>query len=141
MYYYVTLVGYTTLVYISIKFFCLVWYLLRTYFLPSLGFVKDLRKYGEWVVVTGATDGIGKQYARQLAKQGFKVVLISRTKEKLEAVAKEIEDDFNVEVRIICFDFTKTTGCNEIEKVIDYLDVGILINNVGMVKDVSYLMK
>lgn len=41
-------------------------------------------------VVTGATDGIGKSYAKLLAKQGFNIILISRTQAKLETVAKEI---------------------------------------------------
>lgn len=41
-------------------------------------------------VVTGSTDGIGKEYARELAKRGINIVLISRTKEKLEKVAHEI---------------------------------------------------
>lgn len=41
-------------------------------------------------VVTGATDGIGKSYAKQLAKQGFNIILISRTQAKLDTVAKEI---------------------------------------------------
>ena len=41
-------------------------------------------------MVTGATDGIGKSYAKLLAKQGFNIILISRTQVKLETVAKEI---------------------------------------------------
>lgn len=41
-------------------------------------------------MVTGATDGIGKEFALQLAKAGFNVVLASRTAEKLKAVAIEI---------------------------------------------------
>jgi len=41
-------------------------------------------------VVTGATDGIGKEYARQLAALGINIVLISRTESKLQTVAKEI---------------------------------------------------
>lgn len=43
-----------------------------------------------FTVVTGATDGIGKEYARELARQGLNLVLISRTKEKLIAVTNEI---------------------------------------------------
>lgn len=43
-----------------------------------------------FAVVTGATDGIGKEYARELACQGLNLVLISRTKEKLIAVTNEI---------------------------------------------------
>lgn len=42
------------------------------------------------LVVTGATDGIGKEFALQLAKKKFNVFLISRTASKLEAAAKDI---------------------------------------------------
>lgn len=43
-----------------------------------------------FAVVTGSTDGIGKAYAKELAKRGMNVVLVSRTLEKLEKVAHEI---------------------------------------------------
>ena len=44
-------------------------------------------------VVTGASDGIGKAYCHELAKQGLNVVLISRTKAKLDAVAEELSEE------------------------------------------------
>ncbi|XP_054358471.1 17-beta-hydroxysteroid dehydrogenase type 3 isoform X3 [Pongo pygmaeus] len=49
-----------------------------------------LRSMGQWAVITGAGDGIGKAYSFELAKRGLNVVLISRTLEKLEAIATEI---------------------------------------------------
>lgn len=55
-----------------------------------LGLGVDVRKLGEWAVVTGGTDGIGKAYAIELAKRGLKIFLLSRNSEKLQAVAKEI---------------------------------------------------
>lgn len=42
------------------------------------------------LVVTGSTDGIGKQYARELARRGLNIVLVSRSQQKLEATAKEL---------------------------------------------------
>ena len=41
-------------------------------------------------VITGATDGIGKEFTLQLAKAGFNVLLVSRSEEKLKATAEEI---------------------------------------------------
>lgn len=50
-------------------------------------------------VITGSTDGIGKQYARELARRGLNVVLVSRSHEKLQATAKEIGKRYCVEKR------------------------------------------
>jgi len=44
---------------------------------------------GEWAVITGASEGIGREYALQLAKAGFNLVLVSRTTANLERVATE----------------------------------------------------
>jgi len=125
-------VGAFTILYVSCKVFAFLWKILRCYVL-ALFFrtTVDLRKYGEWVIVTGATDGIGKEYARQFARRGFNIVLISRTAEKLHRVQKEIEEEFNVATIVIIFDFDKTEGYDRIEAVIKDLDVGILVNNVG----------
>lgn len=51
--------------------------------------------FSNFAVITGSTDGIGREYAKELAKQGINVVLISRTKEKLIAVAEEIGKQIN----------------------------------------------
>jgi len=94
----------------------------------------DVKKLGEWAVITGSTDGIGKAYAFELAKRGLNVVLISRTKQKLEEVAKEIQSkNSNTQVKTIPIDFTQNnTIYSTIRDEIRGLDIGVLINNVGM---------
>ncbi|OMJ86176.1 hypothetical protein SteCoe_12381 [Stentor coeruleus] len=63
-------------------------------------------KYG-WIVITGASDGIGKAIATDLAKKGFKLVLISRSKDKLEKVVNElISLTGNNDIKCIIADFT-----------------------------------
>lgn len=92
-----------------------------------------LKEMGSWAVVTGATDGIGKAYAKALAKKGLNVVLISRTRSKLEEVAKEIEAESKVQTRIVTADFTSGPEIYEgIRAQTADLVVGILVNNVGM---------
>ncbi|CAI9587287.1 unnamed protein product [Staurois parvus] len=84
-------------------------------------------------VVTGATDGIGKAYARELAKRGLDVVLISRTLEKLKKVAAEIEKEFGRKTRVIQVDFTNGSHIyQKIKEELEDLEIGILVNNVGM---------
>ncbi|KAI1638651.1 3-ketoacyl-CoA reductase [Biscogniauxia mediterranea] len=97
----------------------------------------NLRKYGKkgtWAVVTGASDGLGKEYATQLASKGFNLVLVSRTLSKLETLAKELEGKFpGLQTKVLDMDFTadKDEDYERLAALIDGLDVGILINNVG----------
>jgi len=103
-------------------------HLLRFFMIPP----ADLKKYGEWAIVTGCTDGIGQEYARQLAKQGLNMVLISRTLSKLQATAQEIESEYKVKTKVIAVDFTHTDIYDKIGKEIEGLEIGVLVNNVGM---------
>jgi len=88
---------------------------------------------GTWAVVTGATDGIGKGFSVELAKQGMNIVLVSRNMEKLEMVAKEIEEKYEVKTKVVDIDFSKDTNAQvRLEEETGSLDVGILVNNVGV---------
>ena len=63
------------------------------------------RYNGGWVLVTGATNGIGKAYALELAKEGFNILLVSRNQERLDDVAREIRQAANVEVRTVVYNY------------------------------------
>ncbi|XP_011187758.1 very-long-chain 3-oxoacyl-CoA reductase [Zeugodacus cucurbitae] len=98
-----------------------------------LGPKLNIRRMGGWAVITGCTDGIGKAYAKALAKQGFSLVLISRTLSKLEELAKEIENEYKVETKIIDVDFQSGVEIyDKIKARIEGLDIGVLVNNVGI---------
>ncbi|XP_067413340.1 very-long-chain 3-oxoacyl-CoA reductase-like [Emydura macquarii macquarii] len=85
-------------------------------------------------VVTGATSGIGRAYAHELAKRGLNVVLISRSLQKLKQVAAEIEEQHGRSTRVIETDFTQGPEIYEsIQTALQSLEIGILVNNVGMV--------
>uniref|UniRef100_A0AAY4DQU6 Very-long-chain 3-oxoacyl-CoA reductase n=1 Tax=Denticeps clupeoides TaxID=299321 RepID=A0AAY4DQU6_9TELE len=84
-------------------------------------------------VVTGATSGIGRAYANELARRGMDIVLISRSAEKLRQVAGDIESRFGRKTRVIQTDFTEGPSIYAaIEGGLQGLDIGILVNNVGM---------
>ncbi|XP_022229141.2 hydroxysteroid dehydrogenase-like protein 1 [Drosophila obscura] len=90
-------------------------------------------RFGEWAAITGSSDGIGKEYAKELARQGINVVLIARNQEKLQAVVKEIESESKVQTKIVIADFTKGAEVYQhIEKELANLPIAILVNNVGI---------
>ena len=92
-----------------------------------------LVRYGEWAVVTGSSQGIGRSYARELARRGMNIVLVARSKDRLNMVAQEIKEEFGVKTNIIVVDFTDNKAVNTVIKELDKLklDIGILVNNVG----------
>uniref|UniRef100_D3TKM1 17 beta-hydroxysteroid dehydrogenase type 3 n=1 Tax=Glossina morsitans morsitans TaxID=37546 RepID=D3TKM1_GLOMM len=104
---------------------------LEPYFRPQLPHnLAD--KFGKWAVITGGSDGIGKGYAKELAKRGLNVVIISHMREELIATAKEIENLYKTEVKCIVADFSKGKEVYEhIKKELLDIPVGILVNNVG----------
>nr|XP_040037029.1 hydroxysteroid (20-beta) dehydrogenase 2 isoform X3 [Gasterosteus aculeatus aculeatus] len=108
------------------------WCGFRQFVLSELWHV-DLKTYGQWAVVTGATSGIGKAYARELAQRGLDVILVSRCDDKLRMIAKEIEEQYGQKTRTIQVDFTDSQRIYPaIAKQLEGLEIGILVNNVGM---------
>ncbi|GMS90219.1 hypothetical protein PENTCL1PPCAC_12394, partial [Pristionchus entomophagus] len=126
--------GYSALALIAYRILSGLYNIFFPYFIGS---PVDLHKKAgaKWAVVTGATDGIGKAYATQLAKKKFNVLLISRTQSKLDETKKEIETAAaGVEVKTFAFDFAATTR-DQYEPLIKELkkyEIGVLVNNVGM---------
>merc|ERR1712048_315786 len=110
------------------------WYMIRLYVLPKFGMKLNLKKFGSWAVITGATDGIGKAIAKQLAKQGLNLVMISRFEDKLKATAEEIGSE-KIEIKTISYDFSDPDDYDRIAGQLKNLDIGILVNNVGMSYD------
>jgi len=87
----------------------------------------------QWAVVTGASDGIGRCFALDLARTGFNVVLASRSKDKLEKVEREIANiNNNVKVKVVSIDlanatdYTPITGDREVSE-----NLAIVVNNAG----------
>lgn len=101
-----------------------VWFPLPNSFFTSMG---------EWAVVTGASESIGRAYAFALAERGMNVVIISRTKANLDKVAEEIGHSTGRKVKVIVADFTKEDVFDQIEEELKEMNIGVLVNNVGMI--------
>ena len=80
-------------------------------------------------LITGASSGIGKDIAKELAKKKYNLVIISRNEDELEKVAKELEDKYKIKVETIESDLSIVENCINIHKKVKNVD--ILINNAG----------
>lgn len=96
---------------------------------------------GNVAVVTGASSGLGKQMARAFAKQGADLAILARRVERLEALKKEIEEEFKVKVLPIQCDVTSSDSINDAAKAVEkeYSHVDILLNCAGASKDKGVL--
>lgn len=105
------------------------------YVLPATNFKVYGSESHTWAVVTGATDGLGKEFAIQLAEKGFNILLVSRTASKLQEISLEIESKYEVKTKVYAYDFTDASN-ESIGKFKEFvassdIDISILINNVG----------
>ncbi|XP_028323001.1 hydroxysteroid (20-beta) dehydrogenase 2 [Gouania willdenowi] len=126
------LIGGITVIFSLIKLCWKCCHALREFLFSKL-WHEDLRTYGEWAVITGATSGIGEAYACELARRGLNVVLVSRSEDKLQRVSREIGNKYRVKTRTLCADFTEGENIYpSIAQQLQGLTIGILVNNVGM---------
>ena len=103
--------------------------------------LRDFGPKGSWAVVTGASDGIGKEFSIQLAQKGFNLILVSRTLTKLQTLAQEIETKYAgsaVQTRLLAMDFAANNDDDyaRLKSLVAGLDVAVLVNNVGKSHDI-----
>jgi len=93
---------------------------------------RFLEQYGKWAIVTGASSGIGVEFARQLASMGFNLVMVARRVDNMEELGLELKGEFGIEYKALGIDLAKEGFYAEIDKEIRDLDIGLLVNNAGM---------
>ena len=80
-----------------------------------------------YAVITGASSGIGVEFAKRMAKEGYPLVLVARRKERLEQLAQELD----TECMILTADLSDMDECKRIMKELDSVDIDVFINNAG----------
>ncbi len=80
-----------------------------------------------YAVITGASSGIGTEFAKRLAKEGYPLVLVARRKERLEKLAHEL----NTECIILSADLSDMDECKRMMQELDSVEIDVFINNAG----------
>ena len=85
-------------------------------------------------LVTGASAGLGKEFSRQLAAQGYRLVLVSRTQADLDTVAAELRATYDAEVVTIAADLCDPAVPERLQQTLaeQSLQVDFLVNNAGI---------
>ena len=93
-----------------------------------------MRDYqGKTAVITGASSGIGVEFANRFAERGANLVLVARRKERLESVAKQIQSKHKVKVDVVVADLAEVGSAEKLFKTLQRkkLQIDVLVNNAG----------
>lgn len=91
----------------------------------------DKHTFGSWAIVTGASSGIGAEFARQLAGSGINLILIARRLNLLEALGRDLQATYGIQYRTLGLDLTDKDFLSQIEAITDDLDIGLVVSNAG----------
>lgn len=90
-----------------------------------------LEKYGPWAVVTGASDGLGRAVAAELAQAGLNLVLVARSLDRLKDLAQQLESRNKIQVRIVAIDLGSVNSTHELAAQTNDLSIGLLVAAAG----------
>jgi len=88
-------------------------------------------RYGPWALITGASSGLGAEFARQLAARGLNLVLVARRKKRLDDLAQQLSKPYNVQIETIAADLSKPDFMSSIRPATQSREIGLLVNNAG----------
>jgi len=91
----------------------------------------DKKRFGPWALVTGASSGIGKEFARQIAASGIHVALVGRREPLLRTVGAECTRASGVQHRIIPLDLSEPDFLPVLADATRDLDMGLVVSNAG----------
>ena len=92
----------------------------------------DNHKFGPWAIVTGASSGIGEQFARQLAASNINLVLVARRLPALKKLGDSLAREYGVSYRVVKADLAEENFLNDIIKATEDIEVGLVVSNAGV---------
>jgi short-subunit dehydrogenase len=87
--------------------------------------------YGPVALVTGASSGIGKSFAEQLAEIGLDLVLVARRAQRMESLAAHLQATHGVALKVCAIDLAEADAAGQIAHATASLDIGLLVSNAG----------
>ena len=91
----------------------------------------DKEQFGPWALITGASSGIGKEFARQIAASGINVVLAARREDLLKQAGVEFSKRYGVEHRVVVLDVSREDFIGRLASATNDLDIGLVVSNAG----------
>ena len=82
-------------------------------------------------LITGASAGIGEGFARQMARQGYDLVLVARRKDRLDALASELSSEHSISADAVEADLAGEHGLSLVEERLRSGEIEVLVNNAG----------
>ncbi|HWA87705.1 MAG TPA: SDR family NAD(P)-dependent oxidoreductase [Opitutus sp.] len=101
----------------------------------------DKERFGPWALVTGASSGIGREFARQIAASGINTVLVARRRPLLEELGRSLAEEFGTHYRAVEADCSKPELLPKLAGATDELDVGLVISNAGTAEPGLFLQR
>jgi short-subunit dehydrogenase len=89
------------------------------------------KRFGPWALITGASSGIGREFARQIAASHINVVILARRESVLATLGAELSRDYRVEHRVVVADLSVEGFIAKLAEVTRDLDIGLVISNAG----------
>ncbi len=90
-----------------------------------------LRRYGEWALVTGASSGLGLEFARRLAGEGLGLVLVARRLERLERLAEELRQAHGIQVLAVDLDLSRVEAVDQLQRRLEGRRIDLAVLNAG----------
>lgn len=84
-----------------------------------------------YAFITGASSGIGKEFAILLAQMGYNLILVARRQEKLEQVKQNLEKKYQIDIILKTVDLNSEDNCKRLTKELSSFPVEVVINNAG----------
>src|SRR6266403_132954 len=91
----------------------------------------DKKRFGPWALITGASSGIGREFARQIAASGINIVLVARREALLKEAGVEFSKRYGVEHRVVVLDVSQEDFIGQLASATDDLDIGLVVSNAG----------